>query len=168
MMSNGLLFHLVIVNYIYLCIPSIDLVLVVNEFQDVFPDDLPLVPPPREIVFGIKLDPDTKSISIPPYRMAPTELKELKLQLKDLTEKGFINLSLSLWGAPVLFVKKKDGTLRMCIDYRKLNKFSIKNMYPLSIIDDLFDQFQGCRFFSNIYLFSRYNQLGVWDKDIPK
>ena len=95
---------------------------VVNEFQDVFPDDLPRIPPPREIDFCIDLEPDTKPISIPPYKMSLAELKELKLQLKDLTNKGFIQPSISPWGALVLFVKKKDGTFRMCIDYWQLNK----------------------------------------------
>ena len=88
-----------------------------NEFLDVFLEDLPGVPPLREIDFGINLELDTKPISIPPYRMAPAELKELMLQLKYLTDKGFIQPSISHWGAPVLFVKKKDGTLIMCIDY---------------------------------------------------
>ena len=86
------------------------------------------------------LEPDTKPISIPPYRMVATELKELKLQLKDLTGKGFIQPSISPWGAPLLFGKKKDGTLRMCIDYRYLNKDTIKNKYPLPRIDDLFEE----------------------------
>ena len=118
MMSKGLFCHLVSVNDLDHDIPSIDSVHVVNEFQDVFPNDLLGVPPPREIDFCINLEPDTKPISIPPYRIAPAELKELKLQLKDLTDKGFIQPSISPYGAPVLFVKKKDGTLRMCIDYR--------------------------------------------------
>ena len=98
-----------------------------NEFVDVFPEDLPGIPPEREIEFGIDLLPDTQPISIPPYRMAPAELKELKEQLKDLLEKGFIRPSISPWGAPVLFVRKKDGSLRMCIDYRQLNKVTVKN-----------------------------------------
>ena len=117
-MCKGLLCHLVSVNDLNHDIPSIDLVPVVNEFLDMFPEDLPGVPPLREIDFGVKLEPDTKQVSIPPYRMAPAELKELKLQLEDLTNKGFIQPSISPWGAPVLFVKKKDRTLRMCINYR--------------------------------------------------
>ena len=90
----------------------------VNEFVDVFPEELPGLPPEQEVDFGIDLLPDTQPISIPPYRMAPAELRELKEQLKDLLEKGFIRPSVSPWGAPVLFVCKKDGNLRMCIDYR--------------------------------------------------
>ena len=133
-------------------IPSVDSVPVVNEFQDVFHDDLPRVPPPREIEFCIDLESDTKHISIPPYRMAPTELKELMLQLKDLTDKGFIQPSISPWGASMFFVKKKDGSLRMCIDYWQLNKVTLKNKYPLPRIDDLFDQLQGSSFFSKIDL----------------
>ena len=112
---------------------------VVNEFQDVFSEDLSGIPPEREIEFGIDLLPDTQCISIPPYSMAPVELKELKEQLKDLLDKGFIKPSISPWGAPMLFVRKKDGPLRMCIDYRQLNKVTIKNRYPLLRIDDLFD-----------------------------
>ncbi|XP_070015155.1 uncharacterized protein [Nicotiana sylvestris] len=110
---------------------------------EVFPDKLPGILPDREIDFGIDVLPNMRPISIPPYRMAPAELRELKEQLKDLLEKGFIQPSVSPWGASVFFVRKKDGSLRMCIDYRQLNKVTIKNKYPLPLIDDLFDQFQG-------------------------
>ena len=116
---------------------------IVNEFLTVFPEDLPGLPPDREIEFEIELIPGTAPISKTPYRMAPAELKELKIQLQDLLEKGFIRPSHSPWGAPVLFVRKKDGTMRLCIDYRGLNKVTIKNKYPLPRIDDLFDQLQG-------------------------
>ncbi|XP_070049519.1 uncharacterized protein [Nicotiana tomentosiformis] len=126
------------------------------------------IPAEREIDFAIDLLPDAQPISIPPYRMAPTELRELKEQLKDLLDKGFIRPSTSLWGAPVLFVRKKDGSLRMCIDYRQLNKVTIKNKYPLPRIDDLFDQLQGAKCFSKIDLRSGYHQLRVRDIDIPK
>ena len=119
---------------------TIESVPIVCEFSDVFPDDLPGLPPDRELEFEIELLSGSAPISIPPYRMAPTELKELKVQLQDLVDKGFIRPSVSPWGAPVLFVKKKDGTLRLCIDYRQLNKITIKNKYPLPRIDDLFDQ----------------------------
>ena len=120
-------------------VPSIESVSIVREFLDVFPADLPYIPPDRDIDFCIDLEPGTRPISIPPYRMAPAELRELKVQLEELLSKVFIRLSASPWGAPVLFVKKKDGSFRMCIDYRQLNKVTIKNKYPLPRIDDLFD-----------------------------
>ncbi|PON48588.1 hypothetical protein PanWU01x14_236250 [Parasponia andersonii] len=113
---------------------------VVNKFLEIFPEDLPGLPPNREIEFAIDLLPGTAPISRAPYRMAPAELKELKVQLQELLDKGFIRPSFSPWGAPVLFVKKKDGTVRLCIDYRELNKVTIKNKYPLPRIDDLFYQ----------------------------
>ena len=113
---------------------------VIQEFPFVFPDDLPGLPPTREIDFTIELVPGTEPISKAPYRMAPTELKELKTQLQELLDLGFIRPSHSPWGAPVLFVKKKDGSMQMCIDSRKLNKVTIKNKYPLTRIEDLFDQ----------------------------
>ena len=122
MMSKGLLCHIVSVNDLDHDIHSIDSVHVVNEFQDIFLNDFHRFPPPQEIDFGIDLEPDTKQISVPPYRMALAKLKELKLQLKDLTNKGFIQPSISPLGAPVFFLKKKYGTLRMCIDYWQLNK----------------------------------------------
>ena len=100
---------------------------VICEYSDIFPKDLLGLPPVREIEFSIDLVPGTSSISIPPYRMAPVELKELKTQLEDLQSRGFIRPSTSPWGAPVLFAKKKDGSLRLCIDYRKLNHVTIKN-----------------------------------------
>src|SRR5262249_4756013 len=103
-----------------------------------------------------------------PYRMAPTKLKELKVQLKDLLDKGFIRPSSSPWGAPVLFVKKKDGSLRLCIDYRQLNKVTIKNKYTLPRIDDLFDQLQRASHFSKIDLRSGYHQLRIQQEDVPK
>ena len=106
-------------------------------------------------------------ISIAPYRMAPAELGELKLQLQDLLSKGFIRPSVSPWGAPVLFVKK-DRSLRMCIDYRRLNHMTVKNKYPLSRIDELFDQLQGATYFSKIDLRSGYYQLLVREADVPK
>ena len=104
---------------------------VVREFSDVFPDDLPGIPPDREIDFQIKLTLGTKPISKAPYRMAPLELKELKVQMEELVSKGFVRPSTSPWGALVLFVKKKDGSLRLCIDYRELNKVTIQNQYSL-------------------------------------
>ncbi|PPZ33063.1 hypothetical protein C5P26_26915, partial [Escherichia coli] len=103
----------------------------VRDFPEVFPEELPGLPPEREVEFAIETLPGTAPISIAPYRMAPTELRELKTQLQELLDKGFIRPSVSPWGAPVLFVKKKDGTLRLCIDYRQLNKVTVKNKYPL-------------------------------------
>ena len=112
---------------------------VVREFSDVFPKDLPGIPIDREIEFSIDLLPGTSPISKAPYRMALIELKELKEQLQELLEKGFIRPSASPWGAPVLFMKKKDGTMRLCINYRELNQVTVRNKYPLPRIDDLFD-----------------------------
>ena len=113
---------------------------VVCEYPDVFPEELPGMPPDREVEFIIELMPGTAPISKQPYRMPPNELKELKKQLKTLLDKGFIRPSSSPWGCPALFVKKKDGSLRMCVDYRPLNEATIKNKYPLPRIDILFDQ----------------------------
>ncbi|KAG8496948.1 hypothetical protein CXB51_008178 [Gossypium anomalum] len=130
--------------------------------------ELPGLPPNREVEFGIDLLPGTAPVSIAPYRMAPKELVELKAQIQELLDRGFIRPSVSLWGAPVLFVKKKDGTMRMCIDHRQLNKLTIKNKYPLRRIDDLFDQLRGASVFSKINLRSRYHQLWVKEADIHK
>ncbi|XP_038979924.1 uncharacterized protein LOC120110029, partial [Phoenix dactylifera] len=141
---------------------------VVNEYPDVFPEDLPSLPPDREIEFAIDLIPGTTPISKTSYRMAPAEMKELKKQLQDLLNKGFIRPSISPWGAPVLFVKKKDGSMRLCIDYREINKVTIKNKYPLSRIDDLFDQLKGAQIFSKIDLHSGYHQLKIRAEDVPK
>ena len=129
---------------------------------------MPGLPPDREIEFCIDVVPGTDPISMPPYRMAPAELKELNEQLKELLDKGFIRPSSSPWGAHVLFVKKKDGSLRLCIDYRQLNKVTIKNKYPLPRIDDLFNQLQGARCFSKIDLRSGYHQLWIRSGDVPK
>ncbi|KAL0551618.1 hypothetical protein IC582_010707 [Cucumis melo] len=141
---------------------------VVRDYPDVFPEELPGLPPHREVEFAIELEPGTVPISRTPYRMAPAELKELKVQLQELLDKGFIRPSVSPWGAPVLFVKKKDGSMRLCIDYRELNKVTVKNRYPLPRIDDLFDQLQGATVFSKIDLRSGYHQLRIKDEDVPK
>ncbi|KAA0066451.1 ty3-gypsy retrotransposon protein [Cucumis melo var. makuwa] len=141
---------------------------VVREYPDVFPDELPGLPPPREVDFAIELESGTAPISRAPYRMAPAELKELKVQLQELLDKGFIRPNVSPWGAPVLFAKKNDGSMRLCIDYRELNKVTVKNRYPLPRIDDLFDQLQGATVFSKIDLRSGYHQLRIRDSDIPK
>ncbi|KAL0536183.1 hypothetical protein IC582_025122 [Cucumis melo] len=141
---------------------------VVRDYPDIFPEELPGLPPHREVEFAIELEPGTVPISRAPYRMAPAELKELKVQLQELLDKGFIRPSVSPWGAPVLFVKKKDGSMRLCIDYRELNKVTVKNRYPLPRIDDLFDQLQGATVFSKIDLRSGYHQLRIKDEDVPK
>ncbi|KAL0543839.1 hypothetical protein IC582_018944 [Cucumis melo] len=141
---------------------------VVREYPDVFPDELRGLPPPREIDFAIELELGTTPISRAPYRMAPAELKELKVQLQELLDKGFIRPSVSPWGASVLFVKKKDGSMSLCIDYRELNKVTVKNRCPLPRIDDLFDQLQGATVFSKIDLRSGYHQLRIRDSNIPK
>ncbi|GJX86506.1 putative reverse transcriptase domain-containing protein [Tanacetum coccineum] len=143
-------------------------IVVVRDFPEVFPDDLSGLPPIREIEFRIELIPGATPVAKSPYRLAPSELEELSGQLKELQDKGFIRPSSSPWGAPVLFVKKKDGSFRMCIDYRELNKLTVKNRYPLPRIDDLFDQLQGSQFFSKIDLRSGYHQLRVHEDDIPK
>src|SRR5438270_7783139 len=125
---------------------------VVIEFQDVFPEKLPGLPLVRDTEFIIDLIPGATPIAIPSYRMSPAELVELKVQLDELIELKFIEKSVSPWGAPVLFVKKKDGSMRLCIDYRKLNAVTVKNKYPMPRIDDLFDQLAGARCFSKIDL----------------
>ncbi|GJS22147.1 putative reverse transcriptase domain-containing protein [Tanacetum coccineum] len=140
----------------------------VRDFPEVFLDDLTGLPPVREIEFHIDLIPGALPVVKSPYHLAPSKMQELSNQLKELQEKGFIRPSHSPWGALVLFVKKKDGALRMCIDYRELNKLTIKNRYPLPRIDDLFDQLQGACCFSKIDLRSGYHQLRVRDEDIPK
>ncbi|GJS77449.1 reverse transcriptase domain-containing protein [Tanacetum coccineum] len=116
---------------------------VVKEFSDVFPEDLPGLPPVRQVEFQIHLIPGAALVARTPYRLAPSEMQKLSNQLQELTDRGFIRPSKSPWGAPVLFVKKKDGSFRICIDYQELKKVTIKNRYPLPRIDDLFDQLQG-------------------------
>ncbi|GJS53413.1 putative reverse transcriptase domain-containing protein [Tanacetum coccineum] len=141
---------------------------VVQEFPEVFPEDLPGIPPTRQVEFRIDLVPGATPVARAPYRLAPSKMKELAEQLQELTDKGFIRPSSSPWGAPVLFVKKKDGSFRMCIDYRELNKLTVKNRYPLPRIDDLFDQLQGSSIYSKIDLRLGYHQLRVREEDIPK
>lgn len=120
---------------------------VVCDYINVFSENLRGLPPKREIEFTIDLVPRSEPVSKASYHMAPAKLKEIKVQLQDLLDMGFMRLSYSPWGAPILFVKK-EGTLRMCIDYRDLNKLIVMKIYPLSRIDDLFDQFQGKSIFS--------------------
>jgi hypothetical protein len=141
---------------------------VVCEFPDVFPDDLSGMPSGRAIEFKIELQPGTDPISKASYKMSWKELAELKIQLKDLLDKGFIRLSSSPWGSPALFVSKKDKGLRLCVDYRPLNAVTIKNKYPLPRIDILFDQLVGAQVFSRIDLRSGYHQIKIRDEDVPK
>ncbi|GJZ24350.1 putative reverse transcriptase domain-containing protein [Tanacetum coccineum] len=141
---------------------------IVRDFPDVFPEDLPGLPPTRQVEFQIDLIPGAAPVARAPYRLAPSEMKELSEQLKELSDKGFIRPSSSPWGAPVVFVKKKDGSFQMCIDYRELNKLTVKNHYPLPRIDALFDQLQGSSVYSKMDLRSGYHQLRVRKEDIPK
>ena len=148
--------------------PSLSYIPIVSDYPDVFLEELPGLPPQRDIELVIDVVPGATPASITPYRMTPVELKELKLHLQELLEKGFIRPSVSPWGAPVLFVKKKDGTLRLCVDYRQLNKMTVKKKYPLPKIDDLFDQLKGASVFSKIDLRSGYYQLRIKDADVHK
>ncbi|GJV51876.1 putative reverse transcriptase domain-containing protein [Tanacetum coccineum] len=141
---------------------------IIQDFPDVFPEDLSGLPLTRQVEFQIDLIPGAAPVARAPYRLAPSEMKELSEQLKELSDKGFIRPSSSPWGAPVLFFKKKDGSFRMCIDYLELNKLTVKNRYPLPRIDDLFDQLQGSSVYSKIDLRLGYHQLRVREEDIPK
>ncbi|GKD98099.1 putative reverse transcriptase domain-containing protein, partial [Tanacetum coccineum] len=141
---------------------------IVPDFPKVFPEDLPSLPPTRQVGFQIDLIPGVAPVARAPYRLAPSKIKELSDQLKELSDKGFIKPTSSPWGATVLFFKKKDGSFRMCINYRELNKLTVKNRYPLPRIDDLFDQLQGSSVYSKIKLRSGYHQLRVREEDIPK
>jgi hypothetical protein len=141
---------------------------VVSEFPDVFPKDLPGMPPEWKVQFAIELIPGTAPIYKRAYRVSGPELVELKKQINELSEKCYIKPSTSPWAAPILFVEKKDGTRRMCIDYRALNEVTIKNKYPLPRIEDLFDQLRGASMFLKIDLRSGYHQLRIQPSDIPK
>jgi hypothetical protein len=141
---------------------------VVRVFPNVFPDDLPEMPPERAIEFKIELQAGTAPIAKAPYKMPPVELKELKIQLRDLLDKGYICSSISPWGCSALFVEKKDKELRLCVDYRPLNAVTIKNKYPLSCIDIMFDQLAGAHVFSKIDLHFGYHQIKIRAEDIPK
>ncbi|GKE22908.1 putative reverse transcriptase domain-containing protein [Tanacetum coccineum] len=129
---------------------------------------MPGLPPTRQVEFQIDLVPGAAPVARAPYRLAPSELQELSTKLQELSNKGFIRLSSSPWEAPVLFVKKKYVSFQICIDYRELNKLTVKNRYPLPRIDDLFDQLQGSRVYSKIDMRSGYHQLRVREEDIPK
>jgi hypothetical protein len=136
-------------------------ILVVYEYPDVFPDELPGMPPDRDVEPVIELQPGTAPISKRPYYMPPKELAKLKNQLHELLDKGYIRSSSSPWGCPTLFVKKKHGSLRLCVDYRPLNAVTIKHKYPLPRIDVLFDQLAGAKVFSKINLRSGYHQIKI-------
>jgi hypothetical protein len=152
----------------YTLAKSIEEIPVVQEFLDVFPDDLPGMPPERDVEFKIELQPSTAPIANSPYKMSREELVELKIQLQDLLDKGFIHPSSSPWGCPALFISKKDKDLCLYVDYRPLNAVTIKNKYPLPRIDILFDQLAGAQVFSKIDLCSGYHQIKICDEDIPK
>jgi hypothetical protein len=141
---------------------------VVNEFPKVFPKDLLGMPPDQDIEFVIELKPGTAPIYKTPFRMTTPELAELKEHIKELLEKGFIHPSSSLWGAPVIFVLKKDSTQRLYVHCRASNEFTIKNKYLLPRIDDMFDQLHDACVFSKIDLRLGYHQLKVRECDIPK
>jgi hypothetical protein len=145
-----------------------DNIRVVRDFSDIFQEELPRMPPDREVEFVIDLLPGTAPISKQPYRMSVEELKELKKQLTELQEAGYICLSSSPWGASILFVQKKDGSQRMCVDYRYLNDVTVKNKYPLPCIEELFDQMRGSKVFSKIDLRPGYHQMRIRPSDIPK
>jgi hypothetical protein len=138
------------------------------EFPDVFPEHLLGMSPDQDIEFIIELQPSMTSISRRPYKMTPNELAELKIQLKELLDKWYIHPSSSPWGCPALFVKKKDQSLRLCVDYRPLNDVTIKNKYPLPRIDILFDQLACAKVFSMVNLRLGYHEIKIHPEDIPK
>ena len=141
----------------------------INEFRDVFPDDLPDgLPPSREVDHPIEVVPGSKPVSKPAYRLSHSEAQEVERQLAEYVRKGFIRPSSSPWASPILLVKKKDGSMRMCVDYRSLNQLTIKNKYPMPRIDELFDQLKGAKYFSKIDLRSGYHQVRIREQDVPK
>jgi hypothetical protein len=141
---------------------------VIREYPDAFPYELSGMPPERVIEFKIELQPGTALVAKAPYKMSPVEMKELKVQLQGLLDRGYIHPSTSPWGYSSLFVEKKDKELRLCVDYRPLNAVTIKNKYPVAHIDILFDQLVGAQVFSKIDFFSGYHQIKICAKDIPK
>jgi hypothetical protein len=139
----------------------IDDIKIVSEFLDLFPEELPGMPSERKVEFAMELIPGTTLVSKRAYRVSRPELVVLKKQINELLKKGYIRPSTSPWATPVLFVEKKDGTKRMCIDYRSLNEVTVKNKYPLPRIEDLFDQLRGASVFSKIDQRSGYHQLRI-------
>jgi hypothetical protein len=148
--------------------PSLEDHPTLREYRYVFSEEVPGLPSRRDIDFSIELAPGAVPVSRTPYRMSTPKLVELKSQLKEMMDKGYIRPSMSPWGEPILFVKKKDGTLQLCIDYRQLNKVTIKNKYPLPRINDLFDQLGGAAIFSKIDLRFGYHHVQIKGEDIHK
>jgi hypothetical protein len=155
-------------NYTATCPEDYQVPWTETEFPDVFPEDLPGMPPDRDVEFTIELQPGTAPISRRPYKMTPKELAKLKVQLNELLDKEYICPCSSPWGCPTLFVKKKDQSLMLCVDYRPLNAVTIKNKYTLPRIDILFDQLTGAKVFSKVDLHSGYHQIKIHLEDVPK
>jgi hypothetical protein len=147
--------------------PNLEDYAVLEEFEDVF-KEVQGLPPKRDIDFSINLMHEAAPVSKTPYRMSTPEMKELQMQLEELLRKGYIDPSVSAWGDPILYVKKKDGTLRLCIDFKQLNKVTVKNKYPLPRIDDHFDQLKDAKIFSKIYLRLGYHQVRIKEEDTRK
>jgi hypothetical protein len=145
--------------------PNLEDHIILKHFEDVF-KEIPGLPPKRDVEFSINLIPGATPLYKTPYRMSTPKMKDLQMNLEELLKKGYIHPSVSPWGAPFLFVKKKHGTLRLCIDFKKLNKITINNKYHLPRIDDLFDQLKGAKIFSKIDLRSGYHQARIRDEDI--
>jgi hypothetical protein len=165
--------HLPVISHIkaslhHVVEPKLEDIYVIREFLDVFPDDLPGLSPEGAIEFKMELQPGSAPIARAPYKMSLVEMKELKIQLQGLLDKGYIHPSMSPWGCLVLFVEKKDKELCLCVDYRPLNAVTIKNKYPLPCIYIPFDQLAGAQVFSKIDLRSGYHQIKIHVEDIPK
>lgn len=139
-----------------------------QEFKDVFPRELSILPPKQSVEHAIDLVLRAERVSKAPYRQSIPELTELKIELTQLHKEGKIRPNFFPWGAPILFVKKKDGTMRLCIYYRQLKKLTIKNKHPLPQIHDLLDLLHGAKCFSKIDLRSRYHQIGIKESNISK
>ncbi|XP_071714870.1 uncharacterized protein [Rutidosis leptorrhynchoides] len=149
---------------------------VVSEFLEVFPDELPGLPPVREVEYKIELIPGTTLVAKAPYRLAPPEIREMMSQIQELLDRGFMRPSWSLWGAPVLFVKKKDSSMHMCIDYRELNKRTVNNKYPLPQIDNLFEKLQEVEHIEHLrqvlnllkreQLFAKFSKCEFWLREV--
>ena len=149
--------------------PLFDVTPIMNDYKDVVCDDLPPgLPPQRQIDHRIDLEPNQAPPYRPPYRTPEAYREELRKQINELLDKGFIRPSASPFGAPVLFVKKKDGSLRMCVDYRMLNKISIKNRYPMPRVDDLLDRLRGAKFLSKVDAHSGFNQIRIAPEHIER